>query len=209
MGFKYNSVVRFNANTDVGLDRVALGSIVQVDDAGTQKLFLYEDATGVTNTTTIATAISGGNLVERVDTETLATELATRHPLTTVDAVPTDGSNNLVTSNGVYDAILAGAGAQGSLKAWVRFYGAGSTAPQASFNVTSVSDNGVGDYTMNFTNALVDNLYAAVGMAGDDSFNTSMAIISTSSSAVRVRTGMEDGEGTKRDSIETCIAVFR
>lgn len=64
MGFKYNSVVRFNANTDVGLDRVALGSLVTVTDGGVEKQFQYKDDTGVITTTTIATAISGGNLVE-------------------------------------------------------------------------------------------------------------------------------------------------
>lgn len=69
MGFKYNSVVRFNANTDVGLDRVALGSIIQVNDGGVEKMLHYKDNTGVTNATTIADAITGANLIPMINNQ--------------------------------------------------------------------------------------------------------------------------------------------
>jgi hypothetical protein len=44
----------------------------------------------------------------------------------------------------------------GAAKAWVNFNGTGTVAIRASFNVTSITDNGTGDYTVNFTNALED-----------------------------------------------------
>ena len=50
----------------------------------------------------------------------------------------------------------------GSAKAWVNFNGTGTVAIRASFNVSSITDNNTGDYTVNFTNALADANYSAV-----------------------------------------------
>jgi hypothetical protein len=53
----------------------------------------------------------------------------------------------------------------GSAKAWVNFNGTGTVAIRASYNVSSITDNGTGQYTINFTNALPDANYA-VSLAG-------------------------------------------
>lgn len=45
-------------------------------------------------------------------------------------------------------------------KAWVNFNGTGTVAIRASGNVSSITDNGVGDYTVNFTTAMVDANYS-------------------------------------------------
>jgi hypothetical protein len=44
----------------------------------------------------------------------------------------------------------------------VNFNGTGTVAIRASYNVSSITDNGVGDYTVNFTSALSDSNYSAV-----------------------------------------------
>ena len=49
------------------------------------------------------------------------------------------------------------------VKAWVNFNGTGTVAIRASFNVSSITDNGTGDYTINFTTALEDANYALAG----------------------------------------------
>ena len=50
---------------------------------------------------------------------------------------------------------------QGQLcKAWVNFNGTGAVAIRASYNVSSITDNGTGNYTVNFTTAMVDVNYA-------------------------------------------------
>ena len=49
----------------------------------------------------------------------------------------------------------------GVAKAFVNFNGTGTVAIRSSFNVSSITDNGTGDYTVNFTNALEDADYAA------------------------------------------------
>lgn len=45
-------------------------------------------------------------------------------------------------------------------RAWVRFNGSGTVAIDASQNVTSITDNAVGDYTVNLTTAMPDVNYA-------------------------------------------------
>jgi hypothetical protein len=52
---------------------------------------------------------------------------------------------------------------QGQLcKAWVNFNGTGTVAIRASGNVSSITDRGTGNYTVNFTNALPDGNYSTV-----------------------------------------------
>jgi hypothetical protein len=53
-------------------------------------------------------------------------------------------------------------------RAWVNFNGTGTVAIRASFNVTSITDNNTGDYTVNFTTALADANFAVVGNAKAD-----------------------------------------
>jgi len=55
---------------------------------------------------------------------------------------------------------------QGSAKAWVNFNGTGTVAIRASYNVSSITDNGTGDYTVNFTNAFADANYAVTASGG-------------------------------------------
>ena len=43
--------------------------------------------------------------------------------------------------------------ARGIAKAWVNFDGTGTIAARDSENVSSLTDNGTGDYTVNFSNA--------------------------------------------------------
>ena len=52
-------------------------------------------------------------------------------------------------------------------KAWVNFNGTGTVAIRSAENVTSITDNGTGDYTVNFTNALPDVNYNATGFVSD------------------------------------------
>jgi hypothetical protein len=50
---------------------------------------------------------------------------------------------------------------QGQLcKAWVNFNGTGAVAIRASYNVSSITDSGVGIYVVNFATALTDANYA-------------------------------------------------
>ena len=49
----------------------------------------------------------------------------------------------------------------GVAKAFVNFDGTGTVTIRNGFNVSSITDNGTGNYTVNFTNAMVDDNYTA------------------------------------------------
>jgi len=51
-----------------------------------------------------------------------------------------------------------------AVRAWVNFNGTGTPAIRASGNVSSITDNGTGDYTINFTTAMPDANYAVSAM---------------------------------------------
>jgi len=51
-------------------------------------------------------------------------------------------------------------------RAWINFNGTGTVVIRASGNVSSITDNGAGDYTINFTAAMPDADYAVLATAG-------------------------------------------
>ena len=60
-------------------------------------------------------------------------------------------------------------------RAWVNFNGTGTVAIRASFNVSSITDNGTGDYTVNFTTAMPDTNYSLAGACSFAPTSTSSA----------------------------------
>jgi hypothetical protein len=76
-------------------------------------------------------------------------------------------------------------------RAWVNFNGTGTVAIRESGNVSSITDNGTGDYTVNFTTAMPDANYAAVvtGENGGSSSNVTIGrwlLTAPTSSAYRL-----------------------
>lgn len=51
-------------------------------------------------------------------------------------------------------------------RAWVNFNGSTPPVIRASFNISSITRNGLGDFTLNFTSAFTDANYAVVGVGG-------------------------------------------
>jgi hypothetical protein len=88
-------------------------------------------------------------------------------------------TTTLSTLDGVY-TVPSETLARGACRAWVNFNGTGTVAIRASFNVSSITDNGTGDYTVNFANALPDADYSAVMTTGAvaDVNETNRAIVS-------------------------------
>jgi len=73
---------------------------------------------------------------------------------------------------------------QYAAKAWANFNGSGTLAVRDSFNVTSISDDGTGLYSVDFSNAMSDGNYAAPGCAtyfGNDSATGLVYAMRTSS----------------------------
>jgi hypothetical protein len=100
-------------------------------------------------------------------------------------------------------------------RAWVNFNGTGTVAIRGSFNVSSITDNGTGDYTVNFTNALVDANYCYTMAVEDASLqlvNSNFTGFSKTSSSIRTGTryiSSTAGSAIADDADSVCIAIFR
>ena len=95
----------------------------------------------------------------------------------------------------------------GTAKAWVNFNGTGTVAIRASYNVSSITDNGTGNYTVNFTTAMVDANYcvqvSSAFVTAADSINAPSSL-TTSSVAV-----LHAENNVVADSTSMYVAVFR
>ena len=89
------------------------------------------------------------------------------------------------------------------------------TQIRGSGNVSSITDNGTGDYTANFTTAMPDANYATTQMAGNDADQSTShtAIFGANSSrattGVRFRTISVASSGSTVDEVIVNIAIFR
>jgi len=93
-------------------------------------------------------------------------------------------------------------------RAWVNFNGTGTVAIRASGNVSSITDNGTGDYTVNFATALQDADYCFIGSGGGTATDTSIiTIYNQTVSSVSFRSYSDGGVLTDRSRIN--IAIFR
>ena len=123
----------------------------------------------------------------------------------------TAGANSLTTAQ-IYN---------GAAKAWVNFNGTFATSPftidnggiRASFNVSSITDNGISDYTVNFTTAMVDANYSTLltARSSNDALATALANISSQDApttlTIRIRTSNPGVAYIDYDHIN--VAVFR
>lgn len=77
----------------------------------------------------------------------------------------------------------------GLAKAWVNFNGTGTVAIRASYNVSSITDNGTGIYTVNFTTAMPDASYTTFVNSEFDGFFWADTPSLTTSTTVKISTG--------------------
>lgn len=83
-----------------------------------------------------------------------------------INASPTNGIVQTADGSGVLK-IQSNSVTTNAL-AWVNFNGTGTVAIRSSYNVSSITDNGTGDYTVNFATALADANYAVLANASFD-----------------------------------------
>ena len=117
-----------------------------------------------------------------------------------------------IAAAAVTTAKLGSSEASGLAKAWVNFNGTGTVAIRASFNVSSITDNGTGDYTVNFTTALADANYSVVGACGNGStgsfvFRSNAYASAPTTSAVRISTA--NSAFSAADTEYVSVAIFR
>jgi len=102
-------------------------------------------------------------------------------------------------------------------KAWINFNGSGTIAIRDSFNVSSITDHGTGNFEVTYQNAMANTNYVGVGGGQVDNDGsdqnktiTSFKRLSTSvkTTSSRIVTGLGNNAGTGSDSVVVCWVVF-
>lgn len=125
-----------------------------------------------------------------------------------------DGNSRKATIDQV---VKAGTNSSGSApvyacRAWVNFNGTGTVAIRGSGNVSSITDNGTGDYTVNFTTPMPDANFAAIATATVAATTNSINVICREFTVNSVRvvvTQVDGGANVIVDNAEISICVFR
>ena len=94
----------------------------------------------------------------------------------------------------------------GSAKAWVNFNGTGTIAIRDSFNVTSLDDNGTGNYDVNFTNAMGNADFSSQVTAGY-SADTGRYGENLSYNASYANVGARNSSGTSVDNAGIAVTI--
>ena len=126
-----------------------------------------------------------------------------------VESMRLDSSGNLQFNSG-YGSVATAYGC----RAWVNFNGTtnvgGFCTIRASGNVTSVTDGGVGIYTINFTTALPDRNYSVVGLSWSPGATAAITAIDSTPSVSSVVIAVFNTTGTARiDVTEVNVSIFR
>jgi hypothetical protein len=136
---------------------------------------------------------------------------------TGIDAVqnlPATGSFTTlgVTGNLSFNSGYGSSAVAYGVRAWVNFNGTGTVAIRGSGNVSSITDNGTGDYTVNFTNAMPDADYSfnLNGTRSTVAFNfNAIAYLGAAPTTTGFRFSVNNSGGTALDSLYTTVSVFR
>lgn len=128
--------------------------------------------------------------------------------LATTVASPTLTTPNI---NSAQFATVSGTAPIYPCRAWVNFNGTGTVAIRASGNVSSITDNGTGDYTVNFTTAMADANFASTVTVGGASLANALANTSgaaQTTTTVRVATRVAN-TNVAADYDTVAVSIFR
>jgi len=119
-----------------------------------------------------------------------------------------DTSGNLKFDSG-YGSVATAYGC----RAWVNFNGTGTVAIRASANVSSITDGGIGRYTVNFTTAMPDANYSTTASAGRNGTGaggyTVLVSDASAQTASATNVGVVISTFSYSDSNNVFCAVFR
>ena len=231
----YRTVTEFTATAGQTTFSVPSYTVGYIDVYRNGVLLGSADFTATSGTTVVlATGASAGDLVETVSfyvssvlnaipavanavTDTyLNTGAVTTAKIADANVTPakistggpswTSGGNLSFNSGYGSSAVAYGC------RAWVNFDGTGTPAIRASGNVTSITDNGTGDYTVTFTTAMSDANYSVTGALGGSTILgidlTLLGATAPTTAAIRIGT-RGTTSGTLIDTTYVDLAIFR
>ena len=127
--------------------------------------------------------------------------------------IGTSSPGSLLTVNGnlAFNSGYGSAAVAYGCRAWVNFNGTGTVAIRASGNVSSITDNGTGQYTVNFTNSMPDANYSAVASLSHYAAVSRLTIVNVdapSTSSITLLAVYGDPWG-HYDPTEVYLSIFR
>lgn len=170
---------------------------------------------GNTSSISVGDIVSGANVFPGTTVLSFNSPPSDRSNITVSKALAGSNTNTAVQFYSSTKVISPGIAGPGLCKAWVNFNGTGAVQIRAAFNVSSITDNGTGDYTVNFTTAMPDANYSVSGSAkGSSTGNYAVMQIASadtaSTSSVRVNTMLQSaGSPVLGDNSIVNVAVFR
>jgi hypothetical protein len=197
------------SNSEVGLAHVGL-----IDNAGTVELAISKDLAPWQEQTTVNTTAEGGagaaDSGVALYSTTARTGVACRLTgVLSIDAGATAGAWTGASLTRVVGVETNPVAFRSVAKAWIIFNGTGTPAIRNAFNVSSITDNGTGDYTLNFTAPLASANYAIAGMAnstGAAGIVSAPRTDAATTSALRLLTSSLAGALT--DFTHVCVVIF-
>ena len=139
-------------------------------------------------------------------------------PTGTANLLTADGDGSQLTGISSYadsDALslfnVSGSAPVYACRAWVKFKGTGTVTINGSGNVSSITDHGTGQYTVNFSTAMPDTNYSVATVTSTDGSTdrgaTSLIDDRTyTTSAIRILVWYGGGYG---DQVNNCVQIFR
>lgn len=211
-----------------GADGLSSGATLTAGHAG--KLIQVGSAGGYTITLPLLSTLQSGATIEFVSSAAALVTIQRQgsdniHPLMGAPissfTLANGDTATLVNANGVW-GLVGGTATLGyarrfDCRAWVNFNGTGTVAIRASGNVSSITDNGTGDYTVNFTTAMPDANYAVnvtgtfwlTGIADYDYRATVAGTNYFLTGSIRVVFSKTTGDAITGDPYAMLVTIFR
>ena len=98
------------------------------------------------------------------------------------------------------------ANVSGAAKAWINFNGTGTIAINDSYNVSTIADEGTGDYTVNFATNMANDDYASAGMCS--SYGSSPKVIERERAVGSIRVMIGPYSGSFIDTASIGVIVM-
>jgi hypothetical protein len=217
----YRTVTEFTATASQTTFSVPSYTVGYVDVYRNGVMLGSADYTATSGTTIVlASGATAGDLVEVISfyvSSVLNAIPGTAGSVGTTFLANASVTNDKLSLTANASNIMTALNASGSApiyaaRAWVNFNGTGTVAIRDSGNVSSITDNGTGDYTVNFTTALPDANYSGQVCIGtlnaSDGVGGGFSAATLIAASFRIRT-LNASQSTAKDFDAIYVAVFR